>query len=138
MGVVAPSAHHSCSTKSVTKTNSARVIQKIFRSTVLKLLRDPRQSLVCLDRRVLKLPRLLPRRWRSLPFELPCEPSRKRSGDDAQGVLGELRILLGGFRESKAAQFGVDLNRLHATIIPSPSRRAVRSRRFGRVKMTEA
>jgi hypothetical protein len=29
---------------------------------------------------------------------------------------------LGGFRESKAVQFRVDLNRLHATIIPSPSR----------------
>jgi len=34
-------------------------------------------------------------------------------------VLGELGILLGGFRESKAVQLRVDLNRLHATIIPS-------------------
>jgi hypothetical protein len=67
----------------------------------------------------LKLPSLLPRWWCSLPLELPGESSRKRSCDDAQGVLGELRILLGGFRESKAVQLRVDLNRLHATIIPS-------------------
>jgi hypothetical protein len=36
MGIVAPSAHHSGSTKSATKPNSAKVTQKIFRSTVLK------------------------------------------------------------------------------------------------------
>jgi len=69
----------------------------------------------------LKLPRLLTGWWCSLPLKLPGESSRKRSGDDAQGVLGELGILLGGFRESKAIQLWVDLNRLHATIIPSPS-----------------
>jgi hypothetical protein len=34
-------------------------------------------------------------------------------------VLCELGILLGGFRESKAVQLRVDLNRLHATIIAS-------------------
>jgi hypothetical protein len=34
-------------------------------------------------------------------------------------VLGELGILLGGFSEGKAVQLRVDLNRLHATIIPS-------------------
>jgi len=83
------------------------------------LIHDSRQSLVRPDRRILKLPRLLPRRWRSLPLELPCESSRKRSGDDTQGVPGKLGILLGGFRESKAVQLRVDLNRLHAIIIPS-------------------
>jgi hypothetical protein len=36
MGMVAPSAHHSGSTKSATKPNSVKVIQKIFRSTALK------------------------------------------------------------------------------------------------------
>ena len=80
------------------------------------LLHDSRQSLVCPDRRVLKFPRLLSRRCHALPFELPGESSRKRSCDDAQGVLGELGILLGGFRESKAVQLRVDLNRLHAII----------------------
>ena len=83
------------------------------------LIHDSRQSLVRPDRRILKLPHLLPRRWRSLPLELPCESSRKRSGDDTQGVPGKLGILLGGFRESKAVQLRVDLNRLHAIIIPS-------------------
>jgi hypothetical protein len=34
--MVAPSAHHSGSTKSATNPNSAKVTQKIFRSTVLK------------------------------------------------------------------------------------------------------
>jgi hypothetical protein len=34
-------------------------------------------------------------------------------------MIGELGILLGGFPESKAVQFRVDLNRLHAIIIPS-------------------
>ena len=83
------------------------------------LLHDSRQSLVCPDRRVLKFPRLFPGRCRSLPFELPGESSRKRSCDDAQGLLGELGILLGGFGESKAVQLRVDLNRRHADIIPS-------------------
>ena len=82
------------------------------------LLRDFRQSFVRTDRRVLKLPRLLTGWWRSPPLKLPGESSRKRSGDDAQGLLGEFGILLGGLRESKAAQFRVDLNRLHAIIIP--------------------
>ena len=82
------------------------------------LLHDSRQSFVCPNRRVLKLPRLLTGWWCSLPLKLPGESSRKRSCDDAQGVLGELGILLGGFRESKTVQFGVDLNRLHVTIIP--------------------
>src|SRR5271154_2409683 len=36
MGIVAPSAHHSGSTKSATKPNSAKMSQKIFRSTALK------------------------------------------------------------------------------------------------------
>jgi hypothetical protein len=57
--------------------------------------------------------------WCSLPLKLPGESSRKRSCDDAQGVLGELGILLDCFRESKTVQLRVDLNRLHATIIPS-------------------
>jgi len=34
-----------------------------------------------------------------------------------QGVPGKLRILSGGFGESKPVQFRIDLNRLHATII---------------------
>ena len=33
--------------------------------------------------------------------------------------LGELGILLGGFRESQAVQLRVDLNRLHVIIISS-------------------
>ena len=85
----------------------------------LALFRDARQSFVCPNRRVLKLPRLLTAWWRSVPLKLPGESCRKRSCNDAQGVLGELGILLGGFRESKAVQLRVDLNRLHATIIPS-------------------
>jgi len=36
-----------------------------------------------------------------------------------QGVSGELRILLGGFSESKEVQLRIDLNRLQAVIIPS-------------------
>jgi len=36
MGIVAPSAHQSGSTKSATKAKSVKVIQKIFRSTVLQ------------------------------------------------------------------------------------------------------
>ena len=63
--------------------------------------------------------RLLPSWWRSFPLELPGESSRKRSCDDAQGVLGELGVLLCSFRESKAVQLRVDLKRLHAIIIPS-------------------
>ena len=74
---------------------------------------------VCPDRRVLKLPRLLPGWWRSVPLELPGESSRKRSCDDTQGMPGELGILLGRFGESKAVQLRVDLNRLHEAIIPS-------------------
>jgi len=57
----------------------------------------------------LKLPRLLTGWWRSLPLKLPGESSRKRPGDDAQGVLGEFGILLGSLRESKAIQLRVDL-----------------------------
>src|SRR5229473_237985 len=83
------------------------------------LLHDSRQSFVCPNCRILKLPRLLTGWWSSLPLKLQGESSRKRSCDDAQGVLGELGILLGGFRESKTVQLRVDLNRLHATIIPS-------------------
>ena len=83
------------------------------------LLHDSRQSFVCPNCRILKLPRLLTGWWCSLPLKLPGESSQKRSCDDAQGVLGELGILLGGFRESKTVQLRVDLNRLHATIIPS-------------------
>ena len=110
-------------------TATAGVLAKSLRSrpspfaaivpTDSALFHDSRQSLVRPDRRILKLSRLLPRRWRSLPLELPCESSRKRSGDDTQGVPGKLGILLGGFRESKAVQLRVDLNRLHAIIIPS-------------------
>ena len=83
------------------------------------LIHDARQSFVCPNRRVLKLPRLLTGWWCFLPLKLPGESRRKRSCNDAQGVLGELGILLGGFRESKAVQLRVDLNRLHATIIAS-------------------
>ena len=36
MGIVAPSAHHSGSTRSATSPNIVKVIQKILRSTVLK------------------------------------------------------------------------------------------------------
>jgi hypothetical protein len=78
-----------------------------------------RQSFVCPNRRVLKLPRLLTGWWCSLPLKLPGESGRKRSCNDAQGLLGELGILLGGFRESKAVQLRVDLDRLHGTIIAS-------------------
>src|SRR2546430_112647 len=81
------------------------------------LLHDSGELFICPDRRVLKLPRLLPGWWRSLPLYLPCESSRKRSCDDTQGMPGELGILLGGFCESKAVQLRVDLNRLHADII---------------------
>jgi hypothetical protein len=38
---------------------------------------------------------------------------------ETQGMPGELGILLGGFGERKAVQLRVDLNRLHADIIPS-------------------
>jgi hypothetical protein len=79
------------------------------------LLHDFRQPLVCPDRRVLKLPRLLPGWRRSLPLELPSESPRKRSCDDTQCMPGELGILLGGFGESKAVQLRVDLNRLMRT-----------------------
>src|SRR2546423_363758 len=81
------------------------------------LLHDSRQRFVCADRRVLKLPSLLPWWGRSLPLELPSESSRKRSCDDAHGVPDELGILFGGFRERKPIQLRVDVNRLHATII---------------------
>jgi hypothetical protein len=95
-------------------TNSAAI-----ESAGPALIHDARQSFVCPNRRVLKLPRLLTGWWCSLPLKLPGESCRKRSCNDAQGVLGELGILLGGFRESEAVQLRVDLNRLHATIIPS-------------------
>jgi hypothetical protein len=36
MGIVAPSAHHSGSTKSATNPSIVKVIQKILRSTALK------------------------------------------------------------------------------------------------------
>jgi hypothetical protein len=74
------------------------------------LLGDSRQFLICPDRRVLKLPSLLPRWWRPFPLELPCEPSGKRSSDYGQGAFGELGILLGGFRESKVVQLRIDLD----------------------------
>jgi len=48
------------------------------------------------------------------------------AGDDTQGVPGKLGILLGGFRESKAVQLRVDLNRRHVDIIPSLVRERVR------------
>ena len=83
------------------------------------LLHDSREPLVCPDRRVLKLPRLLPGRWRFLPLELPGESSQERSCDDSQGTPGELGMLLGRFGESKAVQLRVDLNRRHVDIIPS-------------------
>ncbi len=95
-------------------TNSAAI-----ESAGPALVHDARQSFVCPNRRVLKLPRLLTGWWCSLPLKLPGESCRKRSCNDAQGVLGELGILSGGLRESKAVQLRVDLNRLHATIIAS-------------------
>jgi len=88
------------------------------------LLRESRQSFVRSDRRVLKLPRLLTSRWCSPPLKLPGESPRKGPGDDAHGVLGEFGISLGGLLESKAVQLRVDLNRLHANIIPSRVRAA--------------
>jgi len=94
-------------------------LQASWQPTGPALIHDVRQSLVRPDCHVLKLPRLLPRWRHSLPLELPCESSEQRSCYYPQGMLGELGILSGGFRESKAVQFGVDLNRLHAIIIPS-------------------
>jgi hypothetical protein len=95
-------------------TNSAAI-----ESAGPALIHDARQSFVSPNRRVLKLPRLLTGWWCSLPLKLPGESCRKRSCNDAQGVLGEFGILLGSFSESEAVQLRVDLNRLHATIIPS-------------------
>ena len=83
------------------------------------LLHDSGESFVGANRRILKLPRRLTGRWRSLPLKLPGESSGKRSCDDTQSVFGELGILPGGFGESKTVQLRVDLNRLHATMIPS-------------------
>lgn len=83
------------------------------------LLRDSRQSLVCPDRCVLKLPRLLPGWRRALPHELPRESLRKRPCENVRGQTSELGILFGGFGESKAIQLRVDFNRVHAGIIPT-------------------
>jgi hypothetical protein len=83
------------------------------------LIHNVRQSFVCPNRCVLKLPRSLTGWWCFLPLKLPGESRRKRPCNDAQGVLGELGIPLGGFRESEEVQLRVDLNRLHATIITS-------------------
>jgi len=73
------------------------------------LLPDARQSLVHADRCVLKLPRFLPWWRRALPHELPRESLRKRLCDDVRGLVSELRVEFGGFREWKAIQLGVDL-----------------------------
>ena len=81
------------------------------------VLADFCQPLVCPDGRVLKLPCRLAGWRRSPPLQLPGESFEKRTGDDAQGLPGELGILLDGFGESQAAQIGVDLDRLHATIV---------------------
>ena len=87
------------------------------RGRKIALLPDARQSFVRPDCCVLKLPRLLPGWRRTLPHELPRESLRKRSRYDVRGLLGEVWVQFGGFRESTAIQLRVDLNRLHGTII---------------------
>ena len=108
----------------VLQTWGGQLHEHITHSAVIEsgcptLVYDARQFFVRPNRCVLKLPRLLTEWWWSFPLKLPGESCRKRSCNDAQGLLGELGILLYGFRESKAVQLRVDLNRLHATIIPS-------------------
>jgi hypothetical protein len=82
------------------------------------------QPFVGTNRRILKLPRLLPGRWGGpFPLELPSESPQQRPGDDAQGLPSKLGKLLGGFLERTAVQLGVDLDRLHAAIIASSQQR---------------